>query len=148
MSPHTLASLERPRSGRRRTWPALGRSGVASAVATLLDGTLAWSLALLLAVPGPVSTLLGASIGGLTNWVLNRVWAFRSGGAAGPEAFRYALVSAGAALLNTSGVAWLEGPLGFRLAWLLTRGSVFLGFTFVLFRVFVFRSSSLDAANR
>jgi len=80
---------------------------VASAVATLLDGVIARSLTLL-HVPGTASTLIGAVAGGVMNWLLNRHWAFRSRGAVGREAFRYALVSADAALLNTLGVAWLE----------------------------------------
>ena len=122
-----------------RLRPTLGRSAVASGVATLLDGVIAWSLTLLLYVPGTASTLIGAVAGGVMNWLLNRHWAFRSRGAVGREAFRYALVSAVAALLNTLGVAWLEAPLGFRGAWLVTRVGVFCGFTFVLFRAFVFR---------
>lgn len=113
----------------------------------MLDGVLAWSLALLLALPGPTATLVGSTAGGVTNWLLNRFWAFGSGGAPGPEAARYALVSAAAAVLNTLGVAWLEAPLGFRLAWLLARGAVFCAFTFVLFRSFVFRANGTSTQS-
>ncbi len=144
-SPDTFAADARVRST-RRLWPTLGRSAVASVVATLLDGVVAWSLTLLLLVPGAVSTLIGAVAGGVTNWLLNRYWAFGSRGALPREAFRYALVSAGAALLNTFGVAWLEPTLGFRSAWLVTRVGVFCAFTFLLFRAFVFRHTIEDSS--
>ena len=139
-SPDTFAAATRVRST-RRLWPTLGRSAVASVAATMLDGVIAWSLTLVLLVPGAASTLIGAVVGGVTNWLLNRHWAFGSRAALGREAFRYVLVSAGAALLNTLGVEWLEPPLGFRGAWVVTRVAVFCGFTFVLFRAFVFRET-------
>lgn len=138
---------DRPASTRADAWQSLGRSAVASVAATLLDGVLAWSLVLLLAAPGPAATFVGSIAGGAANWLLNRFWAFGSRGAPGPEAARYALVSAAAAVLNTLGVACLEAPLGFRLAWLLTRGAVFCAFTFVLFRSFVFRANRTSAQS-
>lgn len=135
-----------------RRFRLFGRTVVTSAEATAFD----WAVASMLVVVGmtaPLATLFGAFAGGVANWLANRLWAFRTRGRASTEALRYALVSVSAAWLNAGAVALLEPKLGFQPAWFVARAVVYVGFTFVLFHVFVFRAhapveSETDAPSR
>jgi putative flippase GtrA len=82
----------------------LGRHQVAAAAATAVD--FGGMIALVEGFhfdPG-VATLLSAAAGAVTNFLLARTWAFRQlhTGTASSQALRYALISAGGALLNAT----------------------------------------------
>jgi putative flippase GtrA len=55
----------------------------------------------------PIGVAIGAGLGAITNFTLNRYWAFDAAHApVGKQAVRYAIVSFGSLCLNTGGV-WL-----------------------------------------
>jgi len=88
------------------------------------------------------TTALGASAGGVTNFLLGRRWIFRAHeSAAGPQALRYALVSAASAGWNALGEWLVHDRLGvqYLLARALVAFVVSLAWNFPLQRHFVFR---------
>lgn len=80
----------------------LGRHQVAAASATAVDYVVMVILVELASVAPPIATLLSATVGGMANFALARVWAFRSlhRGSMRDQAIRYAIACAGGALLN------------------------------------------------
>ena len=64
-------------------------------------------------LPPVAATVLGAAAGGVTNFVLGRRWIFRAHEHhVGPQALRYAMVSAASAGLNAVGEQIVYGFLG------------------------------------
>jgi putative flippase GtrA len=122
-----------------RSWVGTSvRTMIAGALATALDYALAWTLFSLTGLAG-LSTLLGCAGGGVTNYLLNRRWSFRSKAPVLSQALRYALVSGSSALLNGAGVELaVSSGLSYPLGWIAVRGLIFAGFTYPLFRFFVF----------
>jgi putative flippase GtrA len=82
----------------------LGRHQAAAAFATGIDFTTMVALVELAHTPPPFATLLSATAGGITNFVVSRLWAFRHRhrGSVPAQAARYALACAGGALLNAT----------------------------------------------
>lgn len=80
----------------------LFRHQASALIATAIDFATMVALVELLGAPPPIATLVSAALGGLTNFVVSRRWAFHQlhQGSASGQAFRYALVCAGGALLN------------------------------------------------
>lgn len=114
--------------------------GAAAAVATLLDYAVVLLLVEISAISPAAATLMGSSAGGLANFGLNRVVAFRSRGAVGGQAVRYAFISGSSALLNAGGMALLalHPSIDYRLGWWLVRGAVWLAWNLQMQREFVF----------
>ena len=83
------------------------KAAVAALIATVVDfGSLTLWVEVLHQFY-PVGVALGALLGALTNFSLNRHWAFDAAHApVGRQAFRYGIVSLGSLCLNTGGV-WL-----------------------------------------
>lgn len=118
---------------------AFGRYTTTSAAATVTDFALFGSLHAL-GVSAGIATFLGCVAGGGVAFSLSRGWGFRADSArALPQLFRFLLVWATSALLNSTGVPalllWLRSP---PLAWALVRASVYLGWNYPLSRWFVF----------
>jgi putative flippase GtrA len=116
------------------------RNAIAALVATGVDFCVFSVLIALGAWLPPVATFMGAAIGGLVNFVLNKTWTFSASGSTSTMARRYVTVSATSALLNSAVVLvlmWLPLPHA-TLAWLIARGLVFLGWNFPLQRDYVF----------
>jgi len=94
------------------------------------------------AVPAWLATGGGAMVGAAINFTMNRVWTFKATtGAIQGQALRYSVVSLTSALLNSGGVA-LGGLLpsaGYQVAWVITRGAVFLLWNYPLQRDYVYR---------
>ena len=86
------------------TWRTLGRHQVGATAATVVDFGAMILLVETLGVPPWIATAIGATLGGVTNFMLGRTWIFRrqSGHVAG-QAIRYASVSAAGAALNSFG---------------------------------------------
>jgi phosphatidylglycerophosphate synthase/putative flippase GtrA len=128
------------------SWKALlGRASIsrallASLVATAADFLFVVGLVDWLGLRPSIATALGCLLGGVINFSLGRVWVFQSRRcAAMPQAMRYAFVSASSAGLNAVTVAILVlTAVDYRLAWLLARVAVFLGWNYPLQRDFVF----------
>lgn len=86
---------------------------------------------------------IGAAVGAVTNFNLNRHWTWRTGHTSlGPEAIRYAVVSAGSLILNTFGT-WLlteNSNLTPLMSALVVSLVVALGYNFIMHKLFVFKS--------
>jgi putative flippase GtrA len=84
---------------------SFSRSQVASAAATLADYAVLFGLTELAGVWYVAATAIGAGVGAVTNFLLNRHWSFRAGHLDfRRQARRYAAVSAGSLALNAGGV--------------------------------------------
>lgn len=122
----------------------LVRHQASAFIATAVDFTAMVALVELVGAPPPLATLVAAAIGGITNFILSRRWAFHElhRGSASGQAFRYALVCAGGALLNACllRVALLLGGGSYVAARVL--GSILVSalYTYPLHTRFVFRA--------
>jgi putative flippase GtrA len=85
----------------------LGRHQVAAFAGTVIDFTAMITAVEVFGVAPPLATIGSAIVGGITNFTLSRVWAYRHRheGAVRGQALRYAVVSLGGALLNGALVA-------------------------------------------
>lgn len=123
-------------------WHSFGRAQVASFAATAVDfGTLFFATEVL-HVWYVASTGLGALLGALTNFVLNRFWSFEATHVQwGPQAMRYALVSGGSLGLNMFGVYAFTEFFGVKygISKILTSVLVGVLFNFPLHRRYVFK---------
>jgi putative flippase GtrA len=123
-------------------WRSFQRSQIAAFVATAVDFGGLFFFTEVLRVWYVVSTGLGAFLGAVTNFALNRYWSFEATHVSwGPQAIRYALVSAGSLGLNMLGVYAFTDGFGWKygLSKMATAGLVGLFFNFPLHRRFVFR---------
>jgi putative flippase GtrA len=91
------------------TWRALLRHQLGALAATALDYALMILAVERLGMTPPAATALGATAGGVANFLLGRAWVFRTGGGTwAAQAARYALVSGGSAGWNALGVLLLH----------------------------------------
>lgn len=136
-------SPQEQQPGRRRFKSELALNAFAAAAATAADFALVVLLVKGTAMNAATATLIGSLLGGVVNFTLNRIVTFRSDGAVGPQAARYAIVSGSSALLNAGGVALLafHPALDYRLAWWLVRGAVWLGWNYPMQRSWVFQQA-------
>jgi putative flippase GtrA len=126
----------------------LGRHQIASILSTAVDFGTMTLVVELAGASAVVGTLLGASLGALTNFQLGRHWTF--GATQSPvagQALRYALVSGGSAGLNALGEHGLHDRLGlnYLLARVLVAVLVSLLWNFPLQKRFVFRQAAAPA---
>jgi CDP-diacylglycerol--glycerol-3-phosphate 3-phosphatidyltransferase len=121
------------------------RAWVASAVATVVDYGTFTLLVEVVGVYTGTSRALGALLGAVTNFTLNKLYTFRTRqNSLLVEAPRYAAISLTSLLLNTVGVILLTEGLRWNplLAAALVGVMVSLGWNLPLHRVFVFREHS------
>jgi putative flippase GtrA len=80
------------------------RHQAAAAIGTAADFATMIGLVELVRLAPPVATMVSAMMGGIVNFTVSRTWAFRErhDGSFRSQAMRYALASAGGALLNAS----------------------------------------------
>jgi putative flippase GtrA len=129
-----------------RSWAQFARSLVTSLFTTALDFATLIGLTELAGVNYVVSTWLGTVVGSLSNFAINKRWAFSARSAAlGPALGRFVLVQAGASGLHTLGVWALTrfGRVPYPVSKLVVAAAVYLGWNYPLNRWFVFRRSSL-----
>lgn len=95
---------EPPSAARLLDVRLLGRHQLAAAFATLVDFGVMIALVELAHVLPPTATLVSATVGGISNFVVGRLWAFRNQhrGSMTSQGARYALVCAGGAFVNAS----------------------------------------------
>lgn len=123
-------------------WRSLGRAQAASFGATGVDFGMLFFATEVLGVFYVVSTGLGAVLGAITNFLLNRYWSFEATHVSwGPQAYRYGLVSAGSLALNMLGVYSFTAGIGLKygLSKVVTALLVGLLFNFPLHRRYVFK---------
>lgn len=102
-----------PPARRKALLQMLGKHQLASALATFVDFSIMVLCVQLLSAPAALGAVVGASAGAALNFQLGRRWTFAAtGGAVGPQAARYALVSAASAALNGLGEAALHDGAG------------------------------------
>ena len=127
---------------RRKLLSTFGRSQVASVAATLVDfGSLVF-LVEVAHVWYVAATAIGACLGAVANFWINRHWSFEaSGQAVHGQALRYALVSAGSLVLNSGGVFLLTdyGHLPYPVSKAVIAFLVGIAYNFPMHKGFVFR---------
>jgi phosphatidylglycerophosphate synthase/putative flippase GtrA len=116
------------------------RGALVNLIATAADFAVAGALVYTVRASAPWGTTIGCVVGALLSFLLARVWAFdANSGPWWPQIARYAFVSAATALMNGGGVALISAlHAPFVVAWLLTRGIVFVTWSYPLQRDFVF----------
>lgn len=127
-------------TGHRRG--TFSRSALTSLFTTALDfGTLA-GLVELAGVNYVLATWLGTVVGSLSNFTINRVWAFDARDRPPTGQFaRFVLVQAAASFLHTGGVWFFTGVLGmpYQASKIIISVLVYLGWNYPMNRWFVFR---------
>jgi putative flippase GtrA len=124
-----------------RWWARLSRSSVTSLLTTVLDfGSMIAVVELLHAGP-TLATWIGTVVGSLSNFTINRLWAFRDSRVAGGHQFgRFLLVQAGSSTLNPLGVWLLTHFLGwdYKVCRLIVASVVALGWNYPMNHLLVF----------
>jgi putative flippase GtrA len=118
------------------------RSVLTSLFTTALDFATLTGLVELLGVDYVLATWIGTVVGSLSNFTINRVWAFDVRDRPhGRQFFRFLLVQAGASLLHTLGVWIFTRFLGlpYQASKLVISVLVYLGWNYPMNRWFVFR---------
>ena len=134
----------------RRTLATLGRHQLGSMIATCVDFGLMTSLVELGVVDPVRATLVGATFGAVTNFLLGRRWIFEASRAAPvPQAARYAIVSGASAAWNTLGEHVLHDRVGLQyvVARVLVAVGVSVIWNFPLQRWWVFRAPHESSAE-
>ena len=121
---------------------SFSRSQVASGVATAVDFGLLFTLTEIFRVWYVVSVAIGAAMGAVTNFLMNRHWSFEATHQAWRgQAMRYVAVSLGSLLLNTGGT-WAVTELGhvpYGISVVLVSLAVGFLYNYPLQRYFVFK---------
>ncbi len=123
-------------------WKSFGRAQVASFAATAVDFGALFFFTEVAHVYYVLSTGLGALLGAITNFLLNRHWSFEVAHVSwGPQAIRYGLVSAGSLLLNMAGVYAFTDGMGLKYGFSKVVTAILVGllFNFPLHRRYVFK---------
>jgi putative flippase GtrA len=118
------------------------RSALTSLFTTALDFGVLTGLVELAHVDYVLATFIGSAIGATANFLINRAWAFAAtDGHLGHQAFRHALVQAGAAGLHTTGVWAFTRGLGapYLIAKALVAVLTYVAWNYPLNHLFVFR---------
>lgn len=126
-------------AARRRTF---SRSALTSLFTTALDFAALTGLVEWLGVDYVLATWLGTIVGSLSNFTINRVWAFEARDRPGTGQFlRFVLVQAGASLWHTLGVWVLTRFAGvpYQESKLIIAVVAYLGWNYPMNRWFVFR---------
>ncbi len=122
----------------------LGRHQLAAAFATLVDFAMMVALVELAHVLPPTATLISATAGGVANFVVGRLWAFRDRhrGSMLSQGARYALVCVGGAFVNASLLGALLGLVSwpYVIARAVVSLFVSLAYTYPMHTRFVFRA--------
>lgn len=129
----------------------LWRNSVAALVATGCDAACyQWGLRVALWDPG-LATALGAVVGGVVNYGLNRVWTFGSRQKKMPQMLRYAGVCALGGVISSVAVhlwAWAAPDASAVVIWLVVKCAASWGYSLPMQRFYVFKSASADELAR
>ena len=122
---------------------SFSRSQISAFIATIVDVSTLLVCVEVLRFWYVPSTAMGAALGAVTNFALNRYWSFEAAdGRWETQAWKYALVSTGSLLLNTAGVyAVTEGfHFDYRVSKIIVALAVGFFYNFPLHRNIVFRT--------
>ena len=122
---------------------SFSRSQVASLIASLVDYGFLFLGTELLHIWYVISVAVGAFLGAVTNFLINRYWTFNAGHVGmGPQALRYFAVSAISLVLNTAGVYLMTEYTHFHYAISVAVISLGVGFIFnyPMHRHYVYRT--------
>jgi len=129
----------------------LGRHQLAAALATAVDFTTMVALVELAGAPPPFATLASAMGGGLANFAISRLWAFRARhrGSMPAQATRYAIACAGGAVLNAGllAIVLALGSPPYVLARAVVSVLVSVAYTYPMHTRFVFRAVRVGGAR-
>jgi putative flippase GtrA len=104
MPPQATPSAESRAAGHADAWRTLGRHQIGALVGTAIDFGSMIACVEEFGMPPVAGTAIGATFGGVANFVLGRSWIFRhQSGSVPAQAIRYALVSAAGAAWNALG---------------------------------------------
>lgn len=124
----------------------LFKAQVSSMIATGVDWLLTFSLTHWLGTWYVISTIVGATSGGVTNFILNRNWTFNTANCRkNPifkgQLFRYILVWSCSIVLNTSGTVILTetGMFNYMISKIITAIAVAICFNYFMQKNYVFR---------
>jgi putative flippase GtrA len=120
----------------------LVRHQAAAFAGTVVDFGMMIALVELTGAPPPIATFASALVGGFTNFLVSRMWAFRDlhDGPLHVQAARYTAVSLGGAVLNALVLAIvLYAPFAYLPARIAVSIAVSLFYTYPLHTRFVFR---------
>lgn len=121
---------------------SFSRSQVSAGLGTAADYIVLFGLTEIFHVWYVASVAIGAFIGAVSNFLINRHWSFKAGerGWHG-QAMRYTLVSGISLILNTYGVFWVTEFLGIHYALSVLGVGLAVGifYNYPLHRFFVFR---------
>jgi putative flippase GtrA len=123
-------------------WRTLGRHQIGALAATLVDFSTMIACVELLRLTPTLATAIGASLGGITNFLLGRAWIFqRQSGHVAGQAIRYACVSAAGAAWNSLGEHIMHDDVGVQyvIARAIVSIAVSLFWNFPMQHEFVFR---------
>jgi putative flippase GtrA len=121
--------------------PTFGRSILTSLFTTALDFGALVGLVQLAGVNYVWATWIGTVVGSLSNFTINKLWAFSARDApAAPAVGRFVLVQAGASAWHTAGVWALTrfGRLPYAVSKVIVATAVYLAWNYPLNRWFVF----------
>ncbi len=124
-----------------RTLRTFVRHQAGAIFVTLLDFTTMSVLVQRLGTSAVLGTVVGAAVGGVTNFILGRRWIFAATqGTASHQAARYLAVSGASLALNATGEYLLHDRLGlqFQVARALVAALVSVAWNFPMHRFFVF----------
>lgn len=121
---------------------SFSRSQVSSAVASAADFVVLFGLVEVLHVWYVAATAIGALVGAISNFVMNRHWSFEATHARWyRQAFRYALISLISMILNSGGV-WAvteRFQIHYSISVFVVSALVGIFFNFPMHRYFVFK---------
>jgi putative flippase GtrA len=142
MLPPATDSAEARAVSARGGWRTLGRHQLGAMAATFVDFGVMILFHERLGISPVVATAIGATLGGITNFMLGRAWIFRGqSGHLHGQALRYAMVSAGGAGWNALGEQLVNGRahVQYVLARAMVSVAVSLLWNYPMQREFVFR---------
>jgi len=121
---------------------SFGRAQLSSLLATLADYGTLFLCTEVFHVWYVISTAVGALLGAVVNFMINRHWSFRaSHGRISHQAFRYTVVSGGSLILNTGGVYLVTefGRIHYAISVVIVSILVGIFFNYPLHRHYVYR---------
>jgi putative flippase GtrA len=134
----------------RGLWWTLGRHQIGAVAATAVDFAVMIALVERLGVSPVAGTVVGASLGAVTNFLLGRAWVFRRhSGHWASQGARYAVVAAASAGWNALGEHLVHDVAGMQyvVARVLVSIVVSLLWNFPMQRRFVFREGRMTEAK-
>jgi putative flippase GtrA len=117
------------------------RSQFAALFATIADFSITIFLKEIIGIWYLIAVGIGAGVGAITAFFLNRNWVFKTGSRSiRVQAFRYGLVSGGSWVLNTGGVYLLTESTGISYIYSKVIVSIFIGlsYNYIMAKRFVF----------